>query len=130
MLSYAFKILTNLLLLFFLILFQVFFAFCLSSPCLFFRFYPVVNKISVKPRKIPFYVRPLLRRFKLRRRRGRENPGNEVGRTLRPFSSPEPLGLICNQDHVTKKRRALGTRMPCVILASYKHVNPSRMRNI
>ena len=26
-----------------------------------------------------------------------------------PFSSPEPLGLICN--HVTKKRRALGTRM-------------------
>ena len=32
-----------------------------------------------------------------------------------PFSSPEPLGLICNRpsfpDHVTKKRRALGTRM-------------------
>ena len=31
---------------------------------------------------------------------------------LWPFSSPEPLGLICNrQDHVTKKRRALGTKM-------------------
>ena len=30
-----------------------------------------------------------------------------------PFSSPEPLGLICDQfpNHVTKKRRALGTRM-------------------
>ena len=28
---------------------------------------------------------------------------------LSPFSSPEPLGLICY--HVTKKRRALGTRM-------------------
>ena len=29
------------------------------------------------------------------------------------FSSPEPFGLICNRpDHVTKKRRALGTRMP------------------
>ena len=31
------------------------------------------------------------------------------------FSSPEPLGLICNRPsfpyHVTKKRRALGTRM-------------------
>ena len=29
------------------------------------------------------------------------------------FSSPEPFGLICNRsDHVTKKRRALGTRVP------------------
>ena len=28
---------------------------------------------------------------------------------IAPFSSPEPLGLICNQP-VTKKRRALGTR--------------------
>ena len=36
-----------------------------------------------------------------------------VGQTS--FLSPEPLGLICNRpsfpDHVTKKRRALGTRM-------------------
>ena len=33
---------------------------------------------------------------------------------MQTFSSPEPLGLICNdQDHVAKKRRALGTRMVC-----------------
>ena len=39
--------------------------------------------------------------------------------TFLPFSSPEPLGSICNRPvanpsfpyHVTKKRRALGTRM-------------------
>ena len=37
---------------------------------------------------------------------------NNAKKRLWPFSSPEPLGLICNrQDHVTKKRRALGTKM-------------------
>ena len=43
---------------------------------------------------------------------------------MHPFSSPEPLGLICKRpvalpsfpDHVTKKGRALRTRMGCTLL--------------
>ena len=68
-------------------------------------------------------VHTLLESFCLSTRK-RWNDGNtitsHIGHALyddynvrrQQFSSPEPLGLICNRpDHVTKKRRALGTRM-------------------
>ena len=57
--------------------------------------------------------------------------GRKIGSPSRilgkpPFSSPEPLGLICNRPyHVTKKRRALGTRMgsPRIVVGAIFNAN-------